>query len=270
VALEGTRPFTLTNCVLVDNQATDGLGGGGSGLWVSGPSGALLHPTLARNLGGEGVSLSYSSTVTLTNALVVSHGVGIRAELGCTATVTGVLWHQNVSNTVGSVVVSGAITGTPGFAADGYHIEEGSLPRDRGVASGVPYDVDGEPRPYGPAYDLGADEYVVPPNLPPLAHAGEDQEVAPGALVALDGSASSDPDGHVPLDFRWAQSGGQGVGLSDPGAVSPTFTAPGAGRALTFTLVVTDSLGLACTEPDEVRVEVVDDTLYVYLPLIVR
>jgi hypothetical protein len=94
------------------------------------------------------------------------------------------------------------------------------------------------------------------PNHPPEADAGSDQSVKPLALVTLDGSGSSDPDGHFPLTYGWTQTGGPAVALSDPAVVSPTFIAPSEAAVLTFTLAVTDSLGLPDPTPDEVVVTV--------------
>ena len=89
---------------------------------------------------------------------------------------------------------------------------------------------------------------VVSPSLstnhPPVANAGGSQTVTPGARVSLNGSASRDPDGD-PLTFLWRQTAGSAVTLSSPSSVSPTFLAPGAAAALTFSLTVTDSKGLA-------------------------
>jgi hypothetical protein len=81
-------------------------------------------------------------------------------------------------------------------------------------------------------------------NLPPIANAGADQQVLVGAPVTLNGSVSSDPDGHLPLAYRWRQSGGSAVALSAADGVSPAFTAPGLPGALTFSLVVTDARGV--------------------------
>ena len=106
--------------------------------------------------------------------------------------------------------------------------------------------------------DPTPDEVVVTvsANLAPIADAGDDQAVSTGDTVTLDGSASSDPNGDA-LTYGWAQTGGTTVGLSDATAESPTFTAPSATGLLTFTLTVTDALGLADATPDEVAVNVV-------------
>jgi len=84
--------------------------------------------------------------------------------------------------------------------------------------------------------------FDLPVNRPPVANAGLDQVVDEGALVQLDGSASSDPDGDY-LIFEWMQSSGPSVTLSDPMAVSPTFSAPlvnSGGATLVFQLIVSD------------------------------
>lgn len=80
-----------------------------------------------------------------------------------------------------------------------------------------------------------------PANTAPVAKVGEDQVVAAGALVTLDGSASSDPDGD-PLSFAWKQTAGTAVSLSGAAGAVVTFTAPGSGTALIFELEVSDGL----------------------------
>ena len=63
-------------------------------------------------------------------------------------------------------------------------------------------------------------------NPPPVADAGPDLFVASGAMVTLDGSASTDSNGRV-TGWTWRRSDGTGgaVTLSDAGAEQPTFTA---------------------------------------------
>jgi PKD repeat protein len=76
--------------------------------------------------------------------------------------------------------------------------------------------------------------------------------------VTLDGTGSTDPDGNLPLAYGWQQSGGPLVTLSDLTAAQPTFTAPAAPTVLTFTLWVTDALGMVCDQPDTVVITVAD------------
>lgn len=56
--------------------------------------------------------------------------------------------------------------------------------------------------------------------------------------------------------------------LSSRTVVSPTFTAPANPTVLTFTLIVTDSLGLAATAPDDVVITV--ESYRIYLPLVLK
>ena len=88
----------------------------------------------------------------------------------------------------------------------------------------------------------------------PIADAGADQTVTSGDLVALDGSASTDPNS-LTLTYAWTQSGGQSVTLSDPAAVSPTFTAPFVSGDLLFELIVTNTVGYI-SDPDTVTLTV--------------
>ena len=80
-------------------------------------------------------------------------------------------------------------------------------------------------------------------SAPPVADAGENQEVQENETVMLDGSGSYDFELDI-VSYKWIQIEGPPVVLSDEDSVSPTFTAPNAGPdgiILTFMLVVTDS-----------------------------
>jgi uncharacterized repeat protein (TIGR01451 family) len=95
-------------------------------------------------------------------------------------------------------------------------------------------------------------------NQPPVPDAGPDQTVYINTSVNLDGSGSSDPEGHLPLSYGWQQTGGTPVTLSGSTSVTPSFTAPGVPAVLTFTLMVTDSYGTPAPLPDEVVITVTD------------
>ena len=103
--------------------------------------------------------------------------------------------------------------------------------------------------------DTAAVIFLVKVNRAPVARAGEDLTVDPGAPARLDGSGSSDPDGDI-LTFTWTQTLGTQVTLSDAGYVQPSFTAPSEPERLVFRLTVTDPNGLSDT--DEVTVTVRD------------
>ena len=111
--------------------------------------------------------------------------------------------------------------------------------------------------------DGGGDFFPPPPPPPsannsPTADAGPDQTgVWEGALVTLDGSGSSDPDGDT-LRYRWNQFSGVSVVLSSRNVVNPTFTAPQgltADAVLSFRLLVTDPSGRFDSDTVTVTVE---------------
>lgn len=160
---------TLVNSVVADNQAS----GAGSGLIVHSSS-RLVHTTVARNHGGDGSGLyitgegdveNYSpSTAALTNVILVSHTVGIKVTGGNTATVNSVLWYATPLTVSKEATATGVVEneymGDPAFAPDGFHLRSSSAAIDRGVEAGITDDIDGDHRPYGKRYDLGADEWT--------------------------------------------------------------------------------------------------------------
>jgi uncharacterized repeat protein (TIGR01451 family) len=178
----------LANNVIADNWAS----GQGSGLYIM-SSCSLLHNTIARNGGGDGSGVHVNSehiAVSLTNNIVVSHTVGITVTLNSTATLEATLWGSddwaNETDWGGDGTI---ITGTPANNHWGepafvdpengdYHIGAGSAARDAGIDAGLGEDADGDPRPMGHGYDLGADEFKIllsvrKTAMPSLVQAGE-------------------------------------------------------------------------------------------------
>ena len=93
------------------------------------------------------------------------------------------------------------------------------------------------------------------PNIPPTANAGNDQSVAAGASVTLDGTGSNDLDGTI-VSYAWVQTSGDTVALTDAATATPDFTAPSTPNAqsLTFRLTVTDDDGATATATVDVGV----------------
>lgn len=84
------------------------------------------------------------------------------------------------------------------------------------------------------------DIVLVSVNNPPVADAGDDSSVKPGATASLSGSNSFDPESD-PITYMWTQVAGTPVTLSDPTAASPNFTGPNVvGDVLAFKLQVSD------------------------------
>jgi uncharacterized repeat protein (TIGR01451 family) len=159
----------LTNNVVADSEANIA----GSGIYITASSSPqFLHNTIARSTGGDGsgVHVTGDSSVALLNTILVSHTVGINVAAGSAATLQASLWGSgtwaNGTDWAGQGIIA---TGTvnirdyPVFVdpdTGDYHIGADSAAVDTGVNAGVAIDIDGEARPAGAGYDIGADEYL--------------------------------------------------------------------------------------------------------------
>jgi hypothetical protein len=139
----------------------------GGGIHLEKASFVLRHNTLASNVGadGGGALVGEDAAVVLSNTILVSHAVGISVTTGSTATLEATLWYKNGSDTGGAGAIDiGAVNiwGDPTFvdpAGWDYHLLGGSPAIDAGVDAGMTSDIDGDRRPQGTGYDIGADEY---------------------------------------------------------------------------------------------------------------
>jgi PKD repeat protein len=97
-------------------------------------------------------------------------------------------------------------------------------------------------------------------DMPPIADAGPDQVTEEGAIVALDGSKSTDPDDGIAA-FHWTQTTGMPVTLFDADTPNASYIAPVVqrdGDVLTFKLNVRDRTGLQADDQCDVTVKAGD------------
>ncbi len=158
--LYATASVSLT---LINNVVAQNLG---AGLWVEGMldafnQGLLLHNTIADN-DEVGVYVGTASSLRFTNTIIGGPGQGITVTAGSTATLDHTLWYSNPLGWwggAGYITTTADLTGDPAFVLPGdYHIRPESAAVDVGVDAGVTHDIDGQPRPYGLGFDVGADE----------------------------------------------------------------------------------------------------------------
>ena len=160
VYLEGSGALLLNN-IVADND----VDATGSGLHITASSPRLLHNTLVHNSGSEGVYVTGNSDVELANTILSTHTVGIRVTGGSNASLDATLWYANTDNWAGTGridVGTRNYSGDPDFvvpSAGDYHIGNMSAALDAGVGVDVGEDMDGEQRPRGSGYDIGADEF---------------------------------------------------------------------------------------------------------------
>jgi parallel beta-helix repeat protein len=146
----------------------------GTALWMNNDSTAqLCHNTIANNpgpLGSSGIEI-HDSSLVLTNTILASHTVGVRADGLSTVMLDTTLWHATYTETegAGTVVSSTNYYGDPAFV-DGEggdcHITAGSAAINQARDIDVVTDIDGQQRPVGTGPDIGADEFVVFVYLP--------------------------------------------------------------------------------------------------------
>lgn len=159
---------TMINNFYVDNRGNNEAGG----LFVTGTDTGgvkrprLLHTTIARNAGG-GVKIESNNEVEMINTIIASHTVGLDVVGMGVASLEATLWNGNDEDWQGDGNISRQddYHGDPAFvdaAAGDYHIGPGSAARDRGVEVGVFVDFEGDGRPRGGGYDIGADEFPNP------------------------------------------------------------------------------------------------------------
>lgn len=154
--VNGPGPTLVNNAVV--RSASD-LYTLGAFAYAGGPLNAtLLHNTLVGNGNVPGVYIENAYvTLFLTNTIIVSHTWGITNTYttGSAIYADHTLFWANAQN---GLTGTNPLFGDPRLQSDGYHIGSGSAARDAGIATAVVTDIDGDKRPIGLGYDIGADE----------------------------------------------------------------------------------------------------------------
>ncbi len=165
---------------------------------------------------------------------------------GVTPTIQATLWGSgewaNDTDWTGpGTIITGTVNlwADPGFVdpANGdYHLLPTSAAIDAGVDAGVTVDMDGDPRPYGAGYDIGADEYFVP---------------VPGVAFAPDRAAQAQPGEIVTFTHT----------LTNTGEVTDTFALTLSGGWATLLTATPLTLPVGATAAVQVQVAVPTDVL---------
>ena len=135
-------------------------------------------------------------------------------------------------------------------AGNDYHLLSGSPAIDAGMnvaAYGVTGDMEGNARPYGSAYDIGAYEFTNQP--PPLiANAGGNQTIAlPQNKIVLDASKSVDPAGSI-TGYTWVEiSGPNSATIANTATVNTSVSGLQQG-VYKFSVTITDTRGLTASD----------------------
>ena len=165
----------ITNCLITGNTAASD--GGGIFAWGD-PSPYITHCTISGNSASKGGGIySFDAAPQIVNSILWGDGAPAGPEIyvgGFVAPypppeisysdVQG--GHEDVFFEPGFTVDwgNGNIDAAPLFIGWGnYHLRPGSPCINAGTNAGVDLDIDGQARPYGAGFDMGADEFSLEP-----------------------------------------------------------------------------------------------------------
>jgi uncharacterized repeat protein (TIGR01451 family) len=176
----------------VNTLFADNIAPLGAGLYLQGDSDTqarLRHVTIARaTVGGGSAVFVADSTVSITNTIIASYTIGISQTGGTINEDYNLYFGSVVSQVSAGGIFSAGVHSLEGLdplfvnpAAGDYHIDSGSAAVDAGANTGILWDMDGDPRPTGSGYDIGADER--PGASLHLRKAAQPAVLSPGGIV---------------------------------------------------------------------------------------
>jgi parallel beta-helix repeat protein len=227
----------FTNCLITGN--TSYKSGGALYSYSSAP--IFTNCTISGNTAASYGGLYFSSGLPVIKNTIIYSNSPDQSRIGSSVTV-------NYSDIAGySGPGTGNIDENPSFTGNNdYHLLVGSPCINTGTSLDAPNtDIEGNSRPQGSAYDMGAYEYTGAGHIEPTANAGPNQRVFDS--ITLDGSGSVDPDGSI-VSYLWQlkYQGNSGYDRTATG-VSPTVSTLQPGF-YDVTLTVTDNQGLTDTD----------------------
>jgi hypothetical protein len=165
----GAPEVEVLNCYVVDNLTTPapllGPPAGGSSLYAEYITTTLTHNTFAHlnPVASFGIHAGPESRILMANNILTNFYIGIRRVSSGTGSVIAdhTLYYNNTYDyDLYGIVSANEVHGDPAFAgATNYHITSASAALDTGTDAGLATDFDGEFRPWGSGFDIGADEY---------------------------------------------------------------------------------------------------------------
>lgn len=240
---EGIRINPGTTARVFDNFIQGGNPGSGTGIFANPHDDSVYSNNVIITPGESGIvigadsSLNAGTSIALLNNTIVSpaqHGIEFwsTGSTGNTATNNLIVnpgtgsdyvfkKYASVSLPVTAPlhVATAAAAGFVNAAAQDYRLAAGSPAIDAGAsvaAFSITTDLRGVTRPFGPANDIGAYEYVVSPTgVPLVVGQSATQSVRLGSAVTLEVVAT----GNEPLTYTWTRNG-----TPVPGATNATLT----------------------------------------------
>ena len=152
---------TITNSMIVRNRAT-GLAHGGGGLYLEDSSPTITHCTVGSNFAGQygGAIFCDNASPRITNSILWGDSAIYGSEIHVYSGSPVVTY----SDVEGGWSGEGNIEANPSFAgAITFHLVPGSPCIDSATDAGVYTDMDGQRRPWGAGFDMGADEFSTEP-----------------------------------------------------------------------------------------------------------